>query len=99
MRGRNVTAAAVLARALGCAGILLFLASLHNDVTVDGAARGAGATHERRNQRTGAGLSTNMQAGSEEDFILNVGRRTFFPPAPRRSTPSPGRRWTARSPG
>ena len=40
-----------------------------------------------------------MQPGSEEDFILNVGRRTFSRKAPPRSIPSPRPRSTPRSPG
>jgi peptidoglycan-associated lipoprotein len=78
MRGLNLTASAVLARAMGCAGILLFLAScqsttMEQGVPAEQEAPISGATNEP------APGYTNMQAGSEEDFILNVGRRTFFP--------------------
>ena len=75
MRGLNLTAAAELARALGCAGILLLLASCQSTTIEPQGEQQApisGATNEP------APGYTNMQAGSEEDFILNVGRRTFF---------------------
>jgi peptidoglycan-associated lipoprotein len=78
MRGRNVAAAAVLARALGCAGILLFLASC---TTTSPSMEPPGVQEPPMSGATNepAPGYTNMQAGSEEDFILNVGRRTFFP--------------------
>jgi outer membrane protein OmpA-like peptidoglycan-associated protein len=71
----NLTAAAVLARAFGCAGILLLLASCQSTTMEPPGVQEppmSGVTNEP------APGYTNMQAGSEEDFILNVGRRTFF---------------------
>jgi peptidoglycan-associated lipoprotein len=64
-------------RRLACAGFLLLLAGC---TTPGGGlapsdtqgAPASGATNEA------APGFENMQAGSEEDFILNVGRRTFF---------------------
>ena len=71
-----MAAAAVLGRALACAGILMFLASCTStSMETPGVQQSpmSGATND-----AAAGFQ-NMQAGSEEDFILNVGRRTFFP--------------------
>jgi peptidoglycan-associated lipoprotein len=75
MRGRNVAAAAVLlARALACAGTLMLLASCQSTTMESPEAPPmSGQTND-----AAAGFK-NMQPGSEEDFILNVGRRTFFP--------------------
>ena len=70
-----MTAAAVLARALACAGVLMFLASCQStpmETPGEQAPPTSGATNEP------APGYANMQTGSEEDFILNVGRRTFF---------------------
>ena len=67
-------AATALVRALGCAGLLLLLASC-STTTMESASEPppmSGSTND-----PAAGFK-NMQPGSEEDFILNVGRRTFF---------------------
>jgi peptidoglycan-associated lipoprotein len=76
MRGRDVAAAAVLSRALGCAGMLMVLASC-TSTSVESPAVQAPPMSGQTNDPA-AGFQ-NMQPGSEEDFILNVGRRTFFP--------------------
>ena len=96
MRGQNVAAAAVLARALACGGLLMLLASCQSTTVEQRDVQEPPTSGETNDPAAGF---QNMQAGSEEDFILNVGRRTFFPQAPRSSTRSPRRRSTARSPG
>jgi peptidoglycan-associated lipoprotein len=64
-------------RGLACAGFLLLLAGC----TTSGGGmapsdtQGAPATGETNEAAPGF---ENVRAGSEEDFILNVGRRTFF---------------------
>ena len=67
-------AATALARALGCAGLLLFLASCS---TTSMESAGEPPPTSGNTNDPAAGFK-NMQPGSEEDFILNVGRRTFF---------------------
>jgi len=60
-------------RRLACAGLLSLLAACTTAKMEDTQPPPmSGATNE-----TAPGFE-NMQAGSEEDFILNVGRRTFF---------------------
>ena len=62
-----------LARALGCACLLLLLAACTTTNMDDAQPPPTnGATNEP------APGFENIQPGSEEDFILNVGRRTFF---------------------
>lgn len=67
-----------LARALACAGLLAMLAACTStNVSVPG--------NDAELQKVTGGATNeaapgfeNVQAGSEEDFVLNVGRRTFF---------------------
>jgi peptidoglycan-associated lipoprotein len=76
MRGQNVAAAAVLARALACGGLLMLLASCQSTSMEQRDVQEPPTSGETNDPAAGF---QNMQAGSEEDFILNVGRRTFFP--------------------
>ena len=67
------------ARFLACAGLFLFLAAC-TSTSLDG---GGGSDAELQKVRGGqtneaAPGFENIQPGSEEDFVLNVGRRTFF---------------------
>ena len=76
MRGQNVAATAVLARALACAGLLMLLASCQSTSVEQRDVQEPPTSGQTNDPAAGF---QNMQAGSEEDFILNVGRRTFFP--------------------
>jgi peptidoglycan-associated lipoprotein len=76
MRGQNVAAAAALARALACGGLLMLLASCQSTPMEPPGVQEPPMSGETNEPAPGY---QNMQSGSEEDFILNVGRRTFFP--------------------
>ena len=76
MRGQELAAAAVLARALVCGGLLMLLASCQSTPMEQRDVQPPPTSGETNDPAAGF---QNMQPGSEEDFILNVGRRTFFP--------------------
>ena len=79
MRGNDMNATNGLARVLACAGLLVLLAACTSTSMKGGDGNDA-------ELQTVAGGQTNepapgfenVQPGSEEDFVLNVGRRTFF---------------------
>jgi peptidoglycan-associated lipoprotein len=79
MRGNYMNATNGRARVLACAGLLVLLAActstsmnISNGSDAELQTVAGGQTNEP------APGFENIQPGSEEDFVLNVGRRTFF---------------------
>lgn len=80
MRGNTMSVTNGLVRGLACAGLLALLAACTST------SGGGGGNSTDAELQTVAGGQTNdpapgfenIQPGSEEDFVLNVGRRTFF---------------------
>lgn len=69
-----------LARMLACAGLALLLAACQSTSPGDGVSGSdaeLGKVTGGQTNEAAPGFE-NVQPGSEEDFVLNVGRRTFF---------------------
>lgn len=79
MRGNYMNATNGLARVLACAGFLVLLAAC-TSTSVDGVNGNDAELKTVTGGQTNEAAPgfENVQPGSEEDFVLNVGRRIFF---------------------